>query len=52
MKNKQIEITQDKYNRILTDILEDDDLQVHEKVIKMLDKCGKYKIVKNTKKKS
>ena len=50
MKKKQKEISYDKYNKIITDILEDKKLQVHEKLIKMLDKCSKYKIIETKKK--
>lgn len=47
---KQKRITIEKYNKILNEILAED-LPVHEKLIKLLEKAGQYAIIKRKVKK-
>ena len=49
MKNKQKEIPYDKYDKIITTILKNEKLQVHEKLIELCIEASKYKIIKNKK---
>ena len=44
---KKIVTDIDKYNKIVNKILNNPKLQVHEKLIRILDKASKYEVVSN-----
>jgi len=43
-KTKQIPITPNKYNKLMTSIIEDVTLPIPEKLIKIIEEASKYKI--------